>query len=193
MTEVNTMQLPLQVSFRHMSHSPAIEKLVQAKAAKLDTFSDQIVSCRVVVEPVGKHRQHGNLYEVRIDLTVPDEEIVVTREPSQHAEYRDIHVSLRDAFDTARRKLEDYVRRRRGFVKTLESVPHARVSKLFADEGYGFLETPENREIYFHRDSVLNGGFARLELGTEVTFVEAEGAKGPQASTVKPVGRHHHM
>jgi cold shock CspA family protein/ribosome-associated translation inhibitor RaiA len=176
-----------------MEHSEAIESLVREKAAKLDTFADHIMGCRVVVEPAGKHHEHGNLYEVRIDLTVPGEEIVVTREPSQHTEHRDIHVALRDAFDTARRQLEDYVRRRRGFVKTLETAPHARVSKLFPDEGYGFLETPDDREIYFHRASVLHEGFDRLEIGTEVTFVEEEGKKGPQASTVKPVGRHHHL
>jgi cold shock CspA family protein len=52
---------------------------------------------------------------------------------------------------------------------------------------------PGAREIYFHRDSVLHDAFDRLAIGTEVTFVEEEGKKGPQASTVKPVGRHHHL
>jgi cold shock CspA family protein/ribosome-associated translation inhibitor RaiA len=193
LTEVLAMQLPLQVSFRHMEHSEAIEALIRERAAKLDSFSDHIMSCRVVVEPAGKHHQHGNLYEVRIDLTVPGEEIAVTREPSQHTESKDIHVALRDAFDSARRQLEDYVRRRRGSVKTLETAPHARVSKLFPEEGYGFIVTPDGREIYFHRDSVLHEGFNRLEIGTEVMFVEEEGKKGPQASTVKVAGRHHHL
>jgi ribosome-associated translation inhibitor RaiA len=108
------MQLPLQVSFRHMEPSDAIEAAIRERAATLDTFAEHIMSCRVVVEPAGKHHLHGNLYEVRIDLTVPGEEIAVTREPSQHSEYKDIHVALRDAFDSARRKLEDYARRRRG-------------------------------------------------------------------------------
>jgi cold shock CspA family protein/ribosome-associated translation inhibitor RaiA len=176
-----------------MEHSEPIEEIVREKSDKLDMFADHIMSCRVVVEPAGKHHQHGNLYEVRIDLTVPGEEIAVTREPSQHKEYKDIQVALRDAFDSARRKLEDYVRRKRGSIKVLETVPHARVSKLFPDEGYGFLETPDAREIYFHRDSVLHEGFSHLKIGMEVTFVEEEGRKGPQASTVKPVGRHHHL
>lgn len=176
-----------------MDHSEQIETLVREKAGKLEKFADHIMSCRVVVEPAGKHHLHGNLYEVRIDIMVPDEEIAVTREPSQHTECRDIHVALRDAFDSARRKLEDYVRRRRGTVKALETAPHARVSKLFPDEGYGFLETPDGREVYFHRHSVLHEGFDRLQIGTEVTFVEEEGKKGPQASTVRPVGRHHHL
>jgi len=187
------MQLPLQVSFRHMEHSETIEALVREKASRLDEFATQIMSCRVVVEPVGKHHLHGNLYEVRIDIMVPGEEIAVTREPSEHTEYRDIHVALRDAFDSARRQLEDYARRRRGDMKALETAPHARVSKLFPNEGYGFIETPDGREIYFHRHSVLHEAFDRLQIGTEVTFVEEAGRKGPQASTVKLVGRHGHL
>jgi len=113
------MQLPLQVSFRHMKHSEEIEALIRQRAAKLDTFSDRIISCRVVVEPAAKHRQLGNLFAVRIDLSVPGEEIVVSREPSQHTEAKDIRVALRDAFDSARRQLEDYGRRQRGGAKPL--------------------------------------------------------------------------
>src|SRR6516162_1133867 len=191
--EFTAMQVPLQVSFRHMEHSEVIEALIREKVAKLDASPDHIMGCRVVVEPAGKHHEHGNLYEVRIDITVPGEEIVVTREPSEHTEYKDIQVAIRDAFDSARRRLEDYVRRRRGAVKALETAPHARVSRLFPDEDYGFLSTLDGREIYFHRHSVLHEGFDHLQIGTEVAFVEEEGKKGPQASTVRPVGRHHHL
>jgi cold shock CspA family protein len=176
-----------------MEHSEMMEALVREKAAHLDTFADHIMGCRVVIEPAGKHHLHGNVYEVRIDMTVPGEEIAVTRESSEHTEYRDIHVALRDAFDAAGRKLEDYVRRRRGAIKALETAPHARVSKLFPGEGYGFLVTPDGREIYFHRHSVLHDGFERLQVGTEVSFIEEAGKKGPQASTVKLVGRHGHL
>jgi cold shock CspA family protein len=183
----------MQVSFRHMEHSDAVETIVREKAATLDKFAGHIMGCRVVVEPAGKHHRHGNLYEVRIDLTLPGGEIAVTREPSQHTEYKDIAVAIRDAFDSARRQLEDYVRRQRGAVKAHERTTHGRVSKLFPEDGYGFIETQDGRDIYFHRNSVLHEAFDRLEIGTEVTFVEEEGKKGPQASTVKPVGRHHHL
>jgi ribosome-associated translation inhibitor RaiA len=124
-SKVNTMQLPLQVSFRHMEHSDALEALVREKARRLDKFAGDIMSCRVVIEPAGKHHEYGNLYQVRIDLTLAGEEIAVTREPGEHAEYKDIHVALRDAFDTARRRLEDYVRRRRGDVKSHEVPPRS--------------------------------------------------------------------
>ncbi len=187
------MQLPLQITFRHMEHSAPLEALICERAAKLDSFADHIMSCRVVVGLAGQHHKQGNLYEVRIDITVPGEEIAVTREPSPHTEYRDIQVALRDAFDSARRQLEDYVRRRRGLAKGHETAPHARVSKLFPADHYGFLETPDGREIFFHRASVLHEGFDRLEVGTEVAFAEEPGQKSPQASTVRPVGRHHHL
>lgn len=182
------MQLPLQISFRHMDHSEALEALVPEKAVGLDKFAGDIMSCRVVVQPAGKHHQHGNLYEVRIDLTLSGEEIVVTREPGEHTEYRDIQVALRDAFDVARRKLEDYVRRRRQDVKAHEVPPHGRVSQVFLNADYGFIETSDGRDIYFHRHSVLHDAFDRLEVGAEVTFAEEEGQKGPQASTVRLVG-----
>jgi cold shock CspA family protein len=176
-----------------MERSADIEALVEKKAASLDEFAGDIMSCRVVVEPAGKHHRDGNQWEVRIDLTVAGDEISVTHEPGAHAEYKDIEVALRHAFDMARRQLEDYVRRRRGSVKTHEVLPHGRIKQLFPGEDYGFIEAPDGREIYFQRRSVVQNAFDRLQIGTEVTFVEEEGEKGPQASTVKLEGRHHHL
>jgi cold shock CspA family protein len=187
------MELPLQIAFHNLPHSGAIEQVIRDKAERLDRFCDHIMGCRVVVEMPHQHHQHGNLYQVRIDITVPGEEIVVNREPSAHTAFKDITVAIRDAFDSALRQLEDYVRRRRGLVKAHETLPHARVARIYPHEDYGFLTTPDGREIYFHRQSVVHGNFDQLEAGTEVTFVEEEGDKGPQASTVKVVGRHHHV
>jgi cold shock CspA family protein len=188
--EEMTMQLPLQLAFRNLEPSPAIEEEIRDRALWLDEFCGDILGCRVVVEVPHRHHQRGNQYSVRIDLTVPGEEIAVTREPPEHDAYRDVNVAIRDAFDTARRLLEDYVRRRRQDVKAHEEVPHAWVTQLFPADGYGFLRTIDNRDIYFHRNSVLQDAFDRLEVGTEVTFVEAEGKQGPQASTVRIAGRH---
>jgi cold shock CspA family protein len=187
------MQLPLQIAFDNLAHSDAIERAVREKAVKLDQFADHIMGCRVVVGMPHRHHVHGNQYQVRLDITVPGEEIVVNREPAEHTEYCDVGVALRDAFDAARRQLEDYVRRRRGYVKELEGAPHGRVTKLFPQEGYGIIETRDGREVYFHRHSVLHEGFDRLQPGIEVSFVEVAGKKGPQASTVKIVGRHGHL
>jgi cold shock CspA family protein len=176
-----------------MEPTEAIEAIVRQKAARLDSFASRIMSCRVVIEPAGKHRLHGNLYAVHLDIKLPGGEIAITREPSKHVKYKNLTLAIRDAFDSARRKLEDFVREERGTVKEHKPATHGRVGKLFPEEGYGFLQTPDGREIYFHRNSVLDEGFGRLQIGTEVTFAEEEGAKGPQATTVRRVGRHHRL
>ena len=183
----------MQLTFRNMPPSEAIEAHIREKAAKLDLFFDRIMTCRIVVE--ARHRRHhkGKLYHVRIDMIVPGGELVVNREPTKHAAHADLYVAIRDALEGAGRKLQDYARRRRHQVKAHESAPLARVSRLFPAEGFGFLETADGREVYFHQNSVLGAGFARLEVGSEVYFTEEQGTKGPQASTVKPVGRHHHL
>jgi len=176
-----------------MDPSPAVEAAIRKRAEKLDRFSDRIMACRVVVEAPHQHQRKGKLYSIRIDLTVPGEEIPVTHNGPENHAHEDIYVAIRDAFDTAGRLLEDRVRKVRGAVKTHEAPLHGKVLRLFPHEGYGFIETSDHREIYFHKNSVTNAGFDRLEIGAEVRLVIAEGesAQGPQASAVTPLGKHH--
>lgn len=181
------MQVPLQISFRNMDPSDAMEAAIRDKAEKLEQFHDQIISCRVMVE--AKHRRHhkGNHYTVRIDLTVPGRELAVSRDPAERKAYEDAYVALRDAFDSARRQLEDDVRRRRPqSMKRHEGEPQGFVTELHAD--HGRIGTTEGRHIYFHRNSLLNGDFEKLQIGAPVLFVEESGDEGPQASTVKLLG-----
>jgi ribosomal subunit interface protein len=187
------MQIPVQLSFRGIAHSDAVEASIRERAEKLEQFYDRITSCRVVVETPHAHHRKGRLYHVRIDLTVPGREIVVGRDPAAHHAHEDVHVAIRDAFDAARRQLQDHVRKDRGDVKSHEAPRHGRVSKLFVRDGYGIIETPDGREIYFHRNSVVDDAFDRLETGHEVRFVAVEGEseKGPQATTVHLIGKHH--
>jgi ribosome-associated translation inhibitor RaiA/cold shock CspA family protein len=165
-SEEGIMQFPLQITARDISLSEAAEADIRAKAADLETYYDGIMGCRVVVEGPVQHHRKGP-FIVRIDLSVPGAELVVDRRADA-----DLYVAIRDAFDSARRRLEDYARRQRGAVKFHEEAPRARVGKLFPEEGYGFLETPDGREIYFHRYSVLHLGFDCLEIGVEVRFAE---------------------
>lgn len=105
------MQVPLQITVRHMDSAEWIEDLIREKAAKLEQFAERITSCRVVVQPAGKHHQHGNQYEVHIDITVPRDEIVVTREPIESSEHKVLTLAIGNAFDSARRQLEEYAQR----------------------------------------------------------------------------------
>ncbi len=184
------MQLPLQITFRNVPSSVAIEAKIREKTEKLNKLYSRLMGCRVAVEAPHRHHQ-GNLYHIRIDLTVPGGELVVNRTPSGHQAHEDIYVALRDAFDAAKRELQDYVRRQRGDVKTHEPPQlQGRVAKLFPDEGYGFIETLDGYEVYFHQHSVLDNAFDELEIGSEVSFVEEEGERGPQASTVRLMGKY---
>jgi len=178
------LQIPLQITWRNIPKSAALEADIQAKVEKLDEFYDHIMSCRVVVEKShGRHRK-GNLYRLRLDITVPDKEIVVTRDPIDDHAHEDMYVSIHDAFDAARRQLQDYVRVRRGQVKQHDEHRVGRVLRRIPAEDYGFLVTEDGREIYFHRQSLINFDFDRLEDGMEVTFVEEVLDEGTQAKMV---------
>ena len=185
------MQLPLQITFRGMEPSDAIDVNIRKKAEELERFTEHITGCRVIVEAPHKHHLKGMLYSVKVDITLPGKEIVVSRHPDEHHAHEDVYVAIRDAFNAAGRQLEDYVRRRRSKVKTHELPPHGIISKLYPHEDYGMIETPDGREIYFHRNSVLNADFDKLKNGTRVHFTEEKGEKGPQASSVHVEGRHH--
>ena len=137
--------LPLQITFRNMPSSQAVESHVREKAAELEAFCQRILSCRVTIEAPHRHHQKGKAYEVRIDIAIPGDEIVVNHAPNRlktpklnersggdndvveshqihrHGAHEDIYVAIRDAFNAAGRKLQDYMRRRGGFVKAHES------------------------------------------------------------------------
>ena len=170
------MQLPLQITFRNIDRSEAIEARIRERAAKLENYCDSIMGCRVAVEAQQKHHLRGHHYHVRIDVTVPDGELVASREPDEHHAYTDVYVAIRDAFDTMRRQLEDYAHRRRRQVKAHETPPHGRIVELYPAEGYGRIESPDGRLIYFHRNSVVDADFDKLEVGAELRFGGVEGA-----------------
>jgi ribosomal subunit interface protein len=178
------VEYPVQITFHGLEATDAIKRAVEERAEKLDRFYDKIESCRVVVDSPHKHQQKGRLYQVKVHLVVPGEELVVSRESSEHAPHEDLYLAINDGFKEMTRRLEDYVRRRRRLVKTHETPAIGRVVRLFPERGYGFIATADGREIYFHRNAVLDDGFDKLAEGAEVRFAEESGDKGPQASTV---------
>ena len=115
------METPLQITVRNVPHSPVLDARIRDKMAKLEEFHPRITSCRVVVELAGRHQQQGKQFVVHIDLKVPGGEIAVNRD-----HHEDVYVALRDAFDAARRKLEDFAREQRGDVKHHEPKPPPR-------------------------------------------------------------------
>jgi len=77
------MEIPLKITFRDMPLSKAVEATIREKAAKLESFYDRIMSCRVMVEAPHRHHHKGKAYQVRIDITVPGGELVINRAPKR--------------------------------------------------------------------------------------------------------------
>ncbi|HEX4950303.1 MAG TPA: HPF/RaiA family ribosome-associated protein [Blastocatellia bacterium] len=204
------MQLPLQISFRNMNSSAAVEARIQEEAAKLEMFYDRIMSCRITVELSRYHSQRSKVFHIRLDLTVPGGEIIVRHEPglpntakhstverpgktrTNNEAHKDILLAIHDAFKTARRQLQDFARKQHGEVKQHLAPPEGKVLRLDPAGTFGFLQTPDGEEIYFHRNSVLHNAFAQLAPGSIVTFVAESGEKGPQARAVKLTGQTQH-
>jgi cold shock CspA family protein/ribosome-associated translation inhibitor RaiA len=179
------MQVPLDIAFEGLEASAALRERIEKEAAKLERFSSRITACHVALLGRSGRRRQGDLYQVRVRITAPGRaDVVVDRNPSLDHAHEDPHVAIRDAFDAARRRLQDHERRFSGKVKHHEGLPHGRIARLFPDQSFGFIETPDGLEIYFHRNAVLNGDFGKLKPGAQVRFAEEEGEKGLQASSV---------
>src|SRR5690606_22918580 len=118
-----------------------------------------------------QHHHQGRPFRVSIDLRVPGKEIVANRD-----HHEDVYVALRDAFDAAKRQLEETVRLQRGDVKVHDAVQHGEVVRMFREEGHGFIRTADGRELYFSRENVVHPTFDQLESGAQVQFIEETGA-----------------
>lgn len=120
---------PVQISFRNMTVAPELEAEIRSRVAWLDSFYPRIVGCRVVLQAPHRHRRRP--LRIRIELSLPGEDVVVDYEPTLDRTARsprlsndrggaraDAHAAIREAFDVVRRRLEDVARRQRGDVKT---------------------------------------------------------------------------
>lgn len=180
------MQVPLEISFRNCEPSEQIRAEIEREARRVEKFFDRITACTVVVTaPSLLHHRKGALFKIDIRIALPQhKDVIVNKTHGDIHQHEHISVAIKDAFAAARRQIEDSVREMRGDVKQDIAPERGRVARLIAGEDYGFIETGDGREIYFHRNSVLDGAFDRLKVGAEVRFVEEDGNKGPQATTV---------
>ncbi|MFN3745315.1 MAG: HPF/RaiA family ribosome-associated protein [Hyphomicrobiaceae bacterium] len=186
------MQVPLQIAFEHLDPSDALEAAVRREAQRLERFHDRITSMRVVLARPQHRHTKGDTYTVRIHIAVPGgRHIDISRDPSATGRHEDIHVTIRDAFDAAGRQLQDHVRKISGDVKAHEAPPHGVIASLVPERDHGFIAASDGREIYFHRNSVIGARLEDLRPGQEVRFSEASGDKGPQATSVRLIGKHH--
>ena len=182
------METEPKITFRGMEPSPALAGVIEDRIGRLATFHDRITACTVVIEAPHRHQHQGKVFHVRIDLVVPGQEIVIGREPEADHAHEDALVAVNRGFDAAERRLEDIVRRASPHrVKTHAERLHGTIARLMPEDGFGFIETADGRDVYFHRDSLTAPAqWPRLEVGAAVRFTEHDGDKGPFASAVTP-------
>ena len=179
------MERPVQITLRNIDHSDALEEHIRERASRLEKFYPRITRCHVVLEIPHKHKHQGNLFNVRLDITVPGNELVFNREARE-----DVYVALRDVFEAARRKLEDHTQRRRGDTKAHAEALSGKITRLFPLERYGFIETEGADEFYFGEANVITPAFDQLKEGDEVQFIADLSGDMPQAKRIS-IGKHH--
>ena len=181
------MQVEPQISFHGMDPSITAEAKIRERIRHLEGSHARITSCRGKVEAPHRHGRHGKIFRVGVDIRIPAGEVAVGNAHELDHAHEDLMVAIRDAFDAAERKLEDLVRKmdpRR--TKSHPPARHGAVGRVMDEEGFGFIETPDGREIFFDRESLSSGSWEALTPGTAVRFTEREGDKGPFATAVRP-------
>jgi ribosome-associated translation inhibitor RaiA len=112
------MTIPLQITFRDLPSSAAVEEQIRERAEQLERVFGRIMSCRVIVE--GRHRPQraGKVFHLRVELTLPGKIVAVGNGTAELHPHDDVFVAVRAAFDAARRQLDHHAQRRRGAVKS---------------------------------------------------------------------------
>jgi len=180
----------MQVIFHDVQRSQWIEDYIAERGARLDRFASGITSCRVTLAQEQASHHKGNRYSVLVEVRVPPQhDLAVRKQKDMHDLSRQLPALINLAFGAVERQLKKTAELRRHEAKSHDGQPHGMVERLY-DEGYGFIRgIDDNRQFYFHRNSVLHGDFDHLAIGVEVRFSTEEGEKGPQASSVQLVSR----
>jgi cold shock CspA family protein/ribosome-associated translation inhibitor RaiA len=188
------MQTPPEVIFHDVDRSAWVENYIGERLQRLEKFADGITSCRVSLTQEQASHHKGNRYSVMVEVRVPpNHDLAAKKAKMIHDMPTQLPALINLAFGALERQLKKTAQLRRGETKSAEQrnegQPHGIVEKLF-DEGYGFLRAvDDDRQVYFHRNSVLHGDFEHLAVGTEVRYTPQDGDDGPQASSVQIVAK----
>jgi cold shock CspA family protein len=181
------MRIPLEISFHGISRSESIEKIIHNDVTKLERVCDRLISCRVGIKLDQKSNVTANQFRVKIEMRVPPgHNLVVTNTSGTKEAADDLPTVVRNTFKSAHRRLKQLTEKQQGAKKSHpEQEVSGIITKIFSEEGYGFLRTLEGDEIYFHQNSIVNDEFDRLQPGTGVSYTAELGEEGLQASSVQ--------
>ncbi|EWY42701.1 30S ribosomal protein S30 [Skermanella stibiiresistens SB22] len=191
------MEVPLEIAFHNLDSSASLEARVRERVAKLEKLFPRLIACRVVIEAPHKQHQKGNIGRVRIEMSVPGNDLVVSKEPNRAREKfadPDILAVMKDAFDTAERMLKDHKGKISNDTKTHDTPMPGHIMRINARSDFGFLRSAEGTQLWFHRNSVMNEDLENFSEGDPVHYVEVMGETGPQASKVwRVTSEHQHV
>jgi len=175
------MQVPVQITFRdNLEHTAAVDEHIKEKVANLQHYCKTIVACHVVVELANKNQNNGNLYNTRITLTVPNKELVSTKNEDEN-----LYLSIKTAFEDLIRQLEEYNNQMHGQVKNHQPILMGKIARIINAEEFGFIECVDGNEYYFNNGNLVSVSFDKLTVGMPVHFIEFTGHEGLQAHRVK--------
>lgn len=208
------MRVPPEVSVKGFVMTHDIDTLLTNKIAGLEKVCNYITGIRVAIEKDQGRHQMGNPYRIRLDIRVPpNHEIVVSRQTVLHNDTRmpaepetdlamiykrqsrlrkdePLPTAIRYTFDSARRRLKKLVELQRKQIKTHpQNQVMGFIEKIFRDGDYGFIRSLQGQQVYFHKNSIIHIDWDRLEVGTGIRYVEENGDKGLQASSLEIVDR----
>ena len=186
------MQVAPEVIFKGVDRSAWVEGYVAERLDHLEKFSHEITRCHVTLSREQSSHRKGNRYSVMVEVRLPKHHDLAVKKQKQVLEMQtQLPAVINEAFGAIERQLKRTAALRRREEKVHNGQPHGMVEKLFGAAGYGFIRAvDDDRQFYFHRNSVLHDDFERLTIGTEVRFTPELGDKGPQASSVQVVARH---
>jgi len=187
------MQTAPEVIFKDVDRSSWVEDYIAERCAHLEKFSQEITRCHVTISQEAASHRKGNRYSVMVEVRMPKHHDLAVKKQKQILDMQtQLPAVINEAFGALEKQLKKTVALRRHDEKAhVGGQPHGTVEKLFGDQGYGFIRTvDDDRQFYFHRNSVLHDDFERLTVGTEVRFTPQVGDEGPQASSVQVVARH---
>lgn len=175
--------IPIQITCQDFPISDSIRHEVRNYAGHLEYLYGRIIRCELFIRMPHRHKQKGRIFHVTIRLHMPGPDVVASRELEEDAAHEVLHIALADGFRAVERRLEEQARRMRGEVKRRMVQPRGRVVWLDVEGEFGFLETEDGQEVYFHRNSVI-GDPSRIRVGSKVRFHLEDGDNGPQASSL---------
>jgi len=175
--------MELQIESRNVEMVPEWQREIEDRMAQLQASHDNLIHGRVTLTKNLHHRHAANVAEALVVVSLPGRHTITARKQEKTFEE-----AIRTAFSAMQIELRKYREKWASKEVRVTAPPfHGVISKLFPQEGYGFILQEGGGEVYFHRNALHGLNFEALADGTEVTFNVEAGERGPQATTVNPV------